>query len=324
MSDPLVSVVIPTFNAADRIGKTLAQIESQTYSQLEIIVVDDGSRDGTADIAEQHLQSSRFPCRVIRQANAGPSTARNTGWRAARGHWIQFLDDDDTIDVEKLRLQVDAIAAFPDEPAIGYSMWARCVDDGHGAVRVSEVRRPKVGARALVDLLRTENFIHLGSALVARQWLEMVDGFDAALWMVEDVDLQIRIAGAGGDFTELHSDRPMFFYHSRPGSLSASNERLFVDGIARNAKTLLEIATLRAEATDAVRRAVCDCLVQKLLFDSENSRTEFDATYAYIRSVQPGYVRSHNRAFGVLTSLVGWKRAELLAAALRRRRVRRV
>ncbi|MEO8483547.1 MAG: glycosyltransferase family 2 protein [Acidobacteriota bacterium] len=106
-----ITVVIPTYNAVAFIGEAIASVHAQSLSPFEIIVVDDGSRDGTPDVVRRD-----FPdVRVIVQPNSGVSTARNAGLDAARGDWVAFLDADDTWTPTKLARQWEVIAsAGPD------------------------------------------------------------------------------------------------------------------------------------------------------------------------------------------------------------------
>ncbi len=93
-SPELVSVIIPAFNAATNIRRALNSVRVQTYQTFEVIVVDDGSADGTSDIVEEFVRAdSRF--RLVRQENRGVGDARNVGIRSARGKYIAPLDADD-------------------------------------------------------------------------------------------------------------------------------------------------------------------------------------------------------------------------------------
>src|SRR5262245_28086013 len=96
-----ISVIIPCYNAAPFLGETLDSIRAQTYSPLEVIVIDDGSTDDSHVIAE----SFGHPVRVIRQANQGESIARNRGIDEAKGEWIALLDADDLWNQNKLQRQ---------------------------------------------------------------------------------------------------------------------------------------------------------------------------------------------------------------------------
>ncbi|MEO9255789.1 MAG: glycosyltransferase family A protein, partial [Tepidiformaceae bacterium] len=109
MTDPLVSVIIPMYNSARYIAAALESVYAQDFTSFEIIVVDDGSTDGSADIARAHGTAL-----LLRQENLGPAAARNAGLRGANGTLIAFLDSDDIWLPQKLRLQVDFLAANPD------------------------------------------------------------------------------------------------------------------------------------------------------------------------------------------------------------------
>lgn len=100
---PLVSAIIPAYNSEKFIHRAIESALSQTHRLLEIIVVDDGSNDGTAQAA------GRFPVMVIRQENGGPASARNAGARGARGEWLAFLDHDDSWHPQKTEEQLKYI-----------------------------------------------------------------------------------------------------------------------------------------------------------------------------------------------------------------------
>jgi cellulose synthase/poly-beta-1,6-N-acetylglucosamine synthase-like glycosyltransferase len=100
-----VSVIIPAYNAAPQIGRAIESALAQTHAPLEILVVDDGSRDRTAEIVGRLPP----PVRLIRKENGGPATARNLGAREARGEWLALLDADDWWFPDKLRAQLACV-----------------------------------------------------------------------------------------------------------------------------------------------------------------------------------------------------------------------
>jgi glycosyltransferase involved in cell wall biosynthesis len=110
VSAPLVSCIVPVFNGALHLGETIESILAQTYRPIEVLVVDDGSTDGSAEVAERYGD----PVRVLRQANAGATEARNAAVRVARGDLIAFLDADDLWSPEKLEVQLEHLAAHPE------------------------------------------------------------------------------------------------------------------------------------------------------------------------------------------------------------------
>lgn len=105
-----ISVVIPAYNAGRYLGRTIDSVLAQTFGAQEIIVVDDGSTDNTAEVVARYESGVKY----IRQDNAGASVARNTGIEAATGEWIAFLDADDEWLPEKLKLQTEHLVRNPD------------------------------------------------------------------------------------------------------------------------------------------------------------------------------------------------------------------
>jgi glycosyltransferase involved in cell wall biosynthesis len=107
---PLISCIVPAFNAERYLGEALDSILAQTWRPIEVIVVDDGSTDGTAQVAERYGERIRY----IRQANGGPAAARNRGLDAATGAFIAFLDADDLWHEDKLTRQMARFEARPE------------------------------------------------------------------------------------------------------------------------------------------------------------------------------------------------------------------
>ncbi len=120
----LVSVIVPTYNRADLIGESLDSVRQQIYRPIEILVVDDGSTDGTQQVVREFTEATAGELRVryVRQENQGAQVARNRGLIESRGEFIQFLDSDDMLHREKLSAQVSAMR---EEPRLQYvfSAW---------------------------------------------------------------------------------------------------------------------------------------------------------------------------------------------------------
>lgn len=196
---PVVSVVIPAHDAAAFLGECLDSVTAQAGGWVrEVIVVDDGSSDATADVARAHAG-----VRLIRlPANGGPGAARNAGIAAAQGEWVAFLDADDLWPPDALAsalavLQRDAGAAlvFGDcrqFDAGGPQARTLFEDGGFGAAAWGDgARVPQAHARLLAA-----NFITTGSVVARRAVLQALGGFDEGLRRVEDLDLWLRIAHA--------------------------------------------------------------------------------------------------------------------------------
>lgn len=119
MRGPLVSVVMPVYNAEEFLPETLRSIASQTYQPIELIAVDDGSQDRSPAILQAHPG-----IRLLRQPNIGPSAARNRAISCAQGEFVSFVDADDVIPPEKLSVQVGFLLEHPDVSAtLGRQEW---------------------------------------------------------------------------------------------------------------------------------------------------------------------------------------------------------
>lgn len=195
MSGERVSVVIPAYNAAATIDETLRSVRSQTHADLEILVVDDGSRDATCEIVLRH--SAADPrVRLVRQENAGVAAARNSGWRQAAADLIAFVDADDLWAPTKIEAQLAALHAGGEGVGLVYCWYAMI--DAAGVITF-DWERPEWQGEVFEQLCRG-NFIGNGSAaLVRRRALEDAGGFEPALRAAgaqgcEDILFYLRVA----------------------------------------------------------------------------------------------------------------------------------
>ncbi|MGJ4804120.1 glycosyltransferase [Luteimonas sp. SDU82] len=190
---PETSVIIPTWNRRDMVARAIDSVLAQTRPVEEIIVVDDGSTDGTGEFLAQ-----RYAERItlLAQANAGVSAARNMGLAAARGRYLALLDSDDVWLPEKTERQVAFLEANPGIGMVLCDVY-RVGADG-GLIDVFERRRqiPEDGP-ALQWVLRDPALAPL-SALMRREVYEDVGGFDTALRTAEDLDFHLRVAARWG------------------------------------------------------------------------------------------------------------------------------
>lgn len=215
---PLVSVVVLAYQQRPWVMEALESVFAQTYAHIEVIVVDDGSTDGTGDVVRQHFGDA---VRIVRQANQGPSAARNTGFALANGELIQFLDADDRLAPGKVAMQVDALARHPDHD-VAYCDYAFFPETPPRARR-GFPESPAEASGDLLEALLEGNFIASHAALTRRAALLEAGGFDAALGGAEDYDLWIRLAARGSRF--VHTPGRLALYRARPGSLSSDDVR---------------------------------------------------------------------------------------------------
>ncbi|WP_372617607.1 glycosyltransferase family 2 protein [Falsiroseomonas sp.] len=194
MPQPKVSVVIPAYNAAGLIGAAIESVMRQTLRDLEVIVVDDCSSDGTEERARTLLAASGLPHTVVRQpVNGGPSAARNRGVALARGEYVAFLDADDEWLPEKLALQAALMDANPQVTLCGCQADWMDTDGRH--IRPLYEDLPAM----LPDgwkLLLWNCYIATPCAMARRIDLGIAP-FDVGLRVGEDRDLWIRLASNG-------------------------------------------------------------------------------------------------------------------------------
>ncbi|MEL6495483.1 MAG: glycosyltransferase family A protein [Cyanobacteria bacterium J06623_7] len=182
-----VSVVIPAYNGERFLAAALDSIRQQTYRRYEIIVVDDGSTDNTARIAQQHDD-----VRYFYQANQGVAASRNLGLAAALGEYIVFLDQDDLLLPHKL---ADQTALLAQDPKLGIvnSGWQIHYGDRQDVESAAVEPWKHIPDLSSADLIIWKP-VFLGAMMFRRSWLERIGGFDVNLEQTPDVDLVMRLA----------------------------------------------------------------------------------------------------------------------------------
>jgi glycosyltransferase involved in cell wall biosynthesis/cation transport regulator ChaB len=185
---PQISIVIPAYNQAHYLGRALHSALAQTHRALEVIVVDDGSTDDTALVAQAFADSR---VRYVYQENRGLSAARNAGLREASGVFISFLDSDDQFLPHKLELLLAELERHP-EAGLAAGQAIPVDQDGQPIGKVFDKGLPAESAQWLLG-----NPLHVGSVLARREWQERVGFFDESLRSYEDWDLWLRLARAG-------------------------------------------------------------------------------------------------------------------------------
>lgn len=182
-----MSCIIPTRNRAGLVGDAIASALGQSYKSLEVIVVDDGSTDGTSSV----LARFGHHIRVLRTAGIGVAAARNLGLAAARGRYVAFLDSDDLWHTDKLALQLDFMRRRPD---LGLSFTDYMVSEraGDGSWRIVSTRRYH-GESSLRRLV-ARNFIGALTVMARRDVITSTGAFDVSLERGSDYHLWLRIA----------------------------------------------------------------------------------------------------------------------------------
>ena len=235
MTADTVSVIIPAYNAATHIRRAVDSALAQTRAPLEILVVDDGSRDRTAEV----VAAMPAPVRLIRKPNGGPATARNLGAAQARGDWLALLDADDWWFPEKLASQL----AFGADTTIGM---VHCLPDH---------RNERVPDQLTFAHLWERNLVINSSVLIRRATFDTLGGFNEAkeLISVEDYNLWIRVAASAWRIVTCPQ---VLVHYTRGIGISSNSERFMraslfnVDDVGR--RLALPETMIRRKRTEII------------------------------------------------------------------------
>ena len=219
MSDnPSVSVVIATYNRADLLPETIESVLNQRFQDFELIVVDDGSTDGTREVLGAYGARLRY----IYQENRGPSAARNLGVRNARGAWIAIQDSDDLMTPEHLETLVgyahehsDCAMVFANGSYLGGAEHNR-----ETIIPALKSRRLAEQGVGLADLFE-RSIVRLQAALISKPCYDAVGGHDESLRICMDLDLSFRLFAK---FPVAYLDQVLFLYRKHEGNIGRNEE----------------------------------------------------------------------------------------------------
>ena len=306
---PLVSVITPAYNADRFLGDTIESVRRQAVDDWELLIIDDGSTDETVAIIERAAAKDRR-IRLLRQANAGPSAARNHGMRAARGSFFAFLDSDDQWLPEFLQHQLDVFARYPDTALVTGNAYYL------GGPQNGQPRRRAIDGHPVLTL---ENIIQNDSAVFImtvfrREVFERIGGFDESQWTSEDYDFWIRAALAG--FVFRVSTRPLALYRRHQGSLSADSARM-LRGILHTYGKTRGACPAGSPAQLALERQIGHFERELLLVEGKQAleRRDYQTAANRLNALR-------GRGAGTLIGLTAWLAEHAPAAALLAYRLR--
>lgn len=219
--EPLVSIIIPNYNHGAYLADAIQSALDQTYSNIEIIVVDDGSTDDSQAVANKFREQIHY----MYQRNGGLCAARNTGLRAAKGTYIGLLDADDMLEPDYCRQLVSALLAFPD---------AEGIICGYRFVDVKNNSLPQVESRCLAgenlyEILLGGNFLVPESVLLHRRCYKSAGPFDTALTACEDWDMWLRVSKS---HKIICTERVLTRHRILPASMSSDPLRMLNNRLA--------------------------------------------------------------------------------------------
>ena len=265
MSSSSVSVVIPAYNAKSYIVEAIESVRRQDAPPTELVVVDDGSTDGTGDMVNAWVAANlpSFPVHVVRQANGGLPAARNSGIKRASSEWIALLDADDIWEVGHLSALHEAVAAAPQVVAaygagrvlvgtkvneLPYDEFWDNPSQTLGRAIANSASHFKIDFGAFGRLVKG-NFIKPSSLMFRRQTAISLGVFDERLRTAEDREFLVRLLRAG-DF--VYTSTPITQYRWHEDNISqGKNARRNTENNLRALKIIQENTTLQLSASEA-------------------------------------------------------------------------
>lgn len=214
--NPLVSILIPVYNAEDYLPETLRYAVAQTWPRKEIIIVDDGSTDGTLAVA-RHFESAQV--RVVVQKNQGAAAARNAAFSLSQGDYIQWLDADDLLAPDKIARQMKELHRCASRRTVLSSAWAKFIYRYHGAeFAPTSLWCNLPPAEWMIRQMEDNVYMQTATWLVTRELTEAAGPWDTRLLGDDDGEYFCRVlmASEGTHFVP----ESKVYYRSAPGSLS--------------------------------------------------------------------------------------------------------
>lgn len=304
---PLVSVVIPYFNARDHIAETINSVIDQTFKDLEIIIVDDGSTDNTFDI----IQSFGSRIKSFRWENRGASAARNKGTELSSGEYIQYLDSDDLLLPSAIEKRIEVFNKTNAD--VVYSSWQELIEDKSGAYQ-----KGKVKDHSLEDIhsnieiaLFTKFWAPPAAYLFRSRLVKKIGGFREGLKFGEDARFVFDLAAYGAKFAKIQQVGA-YYRMRQSGNLSKSDPVNFLKDVYLNTCDIESLWKNRG-ALDSDK---IEALIQNYDYTARNL---FQSDYKLFREnleslykVQPGFRLTWPKVAGVLSKTVGYRAAALM------------
>jgi hypothetical protein len=320
-SAPLVSVIMPTYNAEKWVSRAIDNLIAQTYPHLELIIVDDASQDGTVQVTRDKLKKDfRRDWKIIELGrNGGPSAARNVGIKAATGSWVQFLDSDDLLAANKIELQMAICAGALSDVSAVYSPWRFFYLDGEKITWEGPIVQTDMEGKApIMCLVGGDRYLH-NAGLTRRSVLEQIGGFDEALRFWECEEINVRVARTGR-LLRVHSDEPLYLWrmHREKSYLGGDKARY---GMAANALSWIELMweagghrTLEQLGLRPVDRKQiiggCTMWARRLY---AQDRAAFHKFVAMARKLEPGISPAYPKYASLISRFAGYETAEAVA-----------
>ncbi|MEH2191983.1 MAG: glycosyltransferase [Nostoc sp.] len=310
---PLVSIIIPCYNAELFLYQTIESVFSQTFADYEIILIDDGSTDGTAEVIKSfgNKISAEFGL------NRGASAARNRGTELAQGKFIQYLDADDLLEPDALETRVNALESSGAD--VAYSDWQKLEENETGEFLPGEVI-----ARKIEDIhfdpqiaLFTDFWAPPAALLYRREIVDAIGGWNESLPIIQDARFLLDAALVGGKFVYVSGVGANYRVHKN-NSLSSRSPLGFVKDCFHNACQVEEFWKNHGGLTPnrcAALAKVYDYTARTLFMTEEKI---FQENLRHLYQVDPGFGFTWPKIVGIMSILCSKQGATILLKLLRK------
>lgn len=306
-SSPLVSILIPVYNAEQYIGQTLDCVFAQTYPNIEVIVVDDGSTDNSYCIAKQYESNQ---VKVLHQNNSGACCARNLAFEHCQGEYIQYLDGDDLLTNDKISSQIEYLQNCKDINAIATCPWRRFVSSlGDCPPEQQTVfKNYSSGIELLIDMLSGHGMMAVHSYLTPRKLIESAGPWNNSLKMNQDGEFFARVLLQSGELC--FSPTPTAWYRSglqnsisgRLSSTKCQSKLLALQEISRQIRNVEDSSRVRSALSYAFSHLA---YISNLISDSTREEAFIEIQKLGIRGFleKPRLMAIASHIFGLRNSL---------------------
>ena len=309
----MVSVVIPCYNAAKFLEKTVNSVFSQTYSDYELILIDDGSTDNTAEI----INSYGGKVRAKFTPNRGASSARNLGTSLATGNFIQYLDADDILLPNALAKRITALEQTDTD--ISYSNWQKLEENLSGDFELGELITRKIeDINEDPEIAIFTDFWGPPASLMYRKAIvDKIGGWNESLPIIQDARFLLDASLFGAKFVHVAEIDSYYRVHKK-NSLSKRSRTAFAQDCFNNACQVENFWLQRkGKISEEQRNALIKVYGGLARFFFEHNRPLFFKVTKKIYDLAPNYLPSHPRSLYWLSKYLGYETAEAIALKYR-------
>jgi glycosyltransferase involved in cell wall biosynthesis len=318
---PLVSIIIPAFNAAPFIDTCIKSAMRQSYPHIEIIVVDDGSEDNTFELAKTYV---KFGVKIFRQINKGASVARNVGIKNAKGSYIQFLDADDLLEENKIELQMKVLLKYPNSISFG-----NCINfkvspsatnnilNSHEARKINFIEPPIKLIKKLyggIDKIPA-GMIEVHSWLCPKNIIEDAGEWNETLSVDDDGDFFLRVILKAKQVIYVPESLVYYRKHEQESLSNVNSKKSISDAIKSiNCKgiTLMDFSPNDMEFKAIISEAFWQLAIRAYPEHKELSRKSIEYASKILGEVRIPKFYIGNKIFDFIANRLHWKLARNL------------